>query len=168
MEILDLLKNLKKIEPDKEYQKRSLEIILSDSHLPVAAVLEQSRMAVLWETLKLGSAIVLASLLLLLISGGFSGGNSSQFNVASLNSGDLQAEAQAVDIQIRLTNIVYSETFSNRGSTAQSIGENKTSTVQAAPSEVEKQAVEKVQELGLTVSSSSKVSVDEALDKLSQ
>jgi hypothetical protein len=61
-------------------------------------------------SLEMGSAVVLTGLLLFLIVGGFSIWNTfSPFKLTSLDPTSLRAEAQAIDIQIRLTDIAYAD-----------------------------------------------------------
>lgn len=102
MDSLKILKQLKKIEPEKAYTERSLRSILST---------ERPRRLSFWrvmaESLEAGSAIVLVGAFLVLILGGFSGIRS--LNFTNLNPSSLKAEAEAIDIQIQLANLHYQD-----------------------------------------------------------
>lgn len=100
MNSLEILKKLKEIAPERYYAERSRTQILAT---------EQPRRLSPWrifaESLEAGSAMVLAGALLVLILGGFSGIN--VLNIASLNPTSLKAEADAIDMQIQLTDLSY-------------------------------------------------------------
>jgi len=100
MNSLEILKKLKEIVPDRYYAERSRTQILAT---------ERPRRLSPWrifaESLEAGSAMVLAGALLVLILGGFSGIN--VLNIASLNPTSLKAEADAIDMQIQLTDLSY-------------------------------------------------------------
>ncbi|TSC60592.1 MAG: hypothetical protein LiPW15_470 [Parcubacteria group bacterium LiPW_15] len=100
MNSLEILKKLKEIAPERYYAERSRAQILAT---------EQPRRLSPWkifaESMEAGSAMVLAGALLILILGGFSGIN--VLNIASLNPTSLKAEADAIDMQIQLTDLSY-------------------------------------------------------------
>lgn len=102
MNSLDILKKLKEIAPERYYMERSRTQILTTERPR-----KLSAWKVLVESLEAGSAMVLAGALLVLIFGGFSG--IKPLNIASLNPTNLRAEADAIDMQIQLTNISYND-----------------------------------------------------------
>src|SRR5271157_5112618 len=105
MDLLNLLKKLKNIEPDPRYTAESRSRIIGTSPSGVGGVWR----AVL-HSIQFGSAVALASVLLILIVGGFSAWQAfSPLKLSSLDPASLRAEAQAVDIQIQLTDIAYPE-----------------------------------------------------------
>ena len=110
MNSLEILKLLKKISSDPLYAERSKVRILNT---PLPRKLSVWR--VIFESLEVGSAIVLAGGFLVLILGGFSG--LQMFNVANLNPTSLKAEADAIDAQIQLTNLDYQDFARQKEST---------------------------------------------------
>jgi hypothetical protein len=113
MDLINLLKELKQIEADRAYTSRSRSLIVGTSR--------PGGVAGVWRTvvhsIQFGSAVALASVLLILIVGGFSAWQAfSPFKLSSLDPASLRAEAQAVDIQIQLTDIAYPEPSLERGS----------------------------------------------------
>jgi hypothetical protein len=142
------LKELKSISPDAGYTRRSRSLL-------VEAPITQKPLSpwrVLVTSFQFGSAIALTAVLLLVIIGGFSAWKMiSPFRLGSLDPASLQAEAEAIDIQIELTNLAYPEV--NRGASA----ETTPRTTQAAPAPTTEAA-----------SSEATVGVDEALDILAE
>lgn len=156
MELQELLKQFKRIEPDAGYTRRSRSLIV-EAPLPERPLLSPWR--IFTHSLQLGSAIALVGVLLILVLGGFSSWKFlSPFRLSSLDPSSLQAEAQAIDVQIHLTDINYVEPG------------NQTTTVKTALPAKAKQAAEKeAQNLGLTSASSSQpLTIDGVLDRLAQ
>lgn len=100
------LKNLKNIAPDSDYVRRSRSLLVA---APVTRKpLSPWRLVV--TSFQFGSAIALTAVLLLIVIGGFSAWKFvSPFRLGSLDPASLRAEAEAVDIQIELTNLAYPE-----------------------------------------------------------
>lgn len=153
MHLKELLKRIREIEPDATYATRSRHLIMGggiNREEPVAL----SPWQIFLQSLQFGSAIALFAVLLILIVGGFSTWKFlSPLRLTGLEPTSLEAEAQAVDIQIQLTDIVYSEPLGL---------DNKTSTSPYGD-EVKKQA----ENLGIKTTPP-KITIDEALDLLSQ
>ncbi|MDO8516443.1 MAG: hypothetical protein Q7S28_04275 [bacterium] len=106
MKLLTLLKQLHTIEPDKEYVARSRAHILATPRSPRRALLIE----ILMHSIESGSAIALAGLVLVAVVGGVSLMNQvSPLGLSSLDPAGLKAEADAVDIQIQLTDLNYRE-----------------------------------------------------------
>ena len=103
-DIIELLKTLKTIEPDREYAARSRALIIEAA--------QPGRLPHLWvrfvQTLEVGAAFALLALFAVLFVGG---GLFTPLRTSSLDSSSLRAEAQAIDIQIQLTNINYQATL---------------------------------------------------------
>jgi len=157
MDLFKLLKQLKNIEPDRDFKERSRYLILETSG-------PRQKTVSGWLLHNLGNAAALAlgSLLLLLMMGSFSAWTIfSPARLSALDPASLRAEAQAIDIQIQLTNLGYSLTSSTAGL-------NETTPATAAP---QKTITINNQKLQITISSSSAtgtISIDEALDRLSE
>lgn len=100
MNTQELIKKLKEILPGREYAENSKRTILAMEQYP-----RWSFIGSLTESLGAGVAIVLAGALLILVMGGFSSFN--PFSLKSLDPAGLKAEAEAIDIQIRLSNLDY-------------------------------------------------------------
>ncbi len=103
-----ILHKLRTIEPDQRYTDRSLN-----------AIIGSPRNSKRWLSLTLlhiaeyGSAVALVSLLFLVMLGNSSLNSLfSPIQSGSLNSGGLRAEAEAIDIQIKLLDVDYIESSS--------------------------------------------------------
>ena len=109
MELHDILKQLKTIEPDAEYARRSKERILAVAKGDFTAPrIIDWRMVV--RTLQSGTAIALAGILLLIAVGGFSVWTFLKpFGLAGLDPAGLRAEAQAIDIQLQIAGLEYED-----------------------------------------------------------
>src|ERR1700722_12827173 len=107
MKFLDILKQLKMIEPDATYAENSKRAILS------SPVLEKSTgpfgvRRVVIHILETAFAAGLAVLFIVFITGGFSGtGLSPAAPFAAVDPSTLKAEAQAVNMQIKLADLAY-------------------------------------------------------------
>ncbi|MEK7193221.1 MAG: hypothetical protein AAB652_00315 [Patescibacteria group bacterium] len=165
MELLELLKQLKKIEANKEYAAKSRRVLLNIQKEIAAPRISLGRL--LLQTLQTGSTIVLAGLLLLLIFGGFSVGKYlTPFRLSSLNPEGLRAEADAIDIQIQLTDLNYKETD------VPLILPVISSTVSVDPA-ITKEVAKQAKELGINISQTSTtpteaVTIEKALEELSK
>ncbi|MEK7212663.1 MAG: hypothetical protein AAB686_03220 [Patescibacteria group bacterium] len=109
MNLIQLIRKLKSIEPDPAYTRRSRSLIV-ETPMTVRPIMN------LWQVvvrgLQFGSAIALTGVLLILVLGGFSVWKAlSPFQLTSLDPASLKAEAEAVDAQIQITEIVYPETL---------------------------------------------------------
>lgn len=156
MELQELLKQFKNIGPDAGYTRRSRSLIV-EAPMPERPLLSPWR--IFTHSLQLGSTIALVGVLLVLVLGGFSSWKFlSPFRLSSLDPSSLQAEAQAIDIQVHLTDINYVEP------------ENQTTTAKTSADTKAKQAAEKeARSLGLTFASSSEpLTIDGVLERLSQ
>jgi hypothetical protein len=102
MNSLEILKKLKGIVPERYYSERSRTQILATERPR-----RLSAWRILAESLEAGSAMVLVGALLILVIGGFSG--IKPLNIVSLNPTNLQAEADAIDMQIQLTDLSYKD-----------------------------------------------------------
>lgn len=166
MDLLKLLRQLQSIEPGEDYARRSKQIILGTPTRSGGIFPYLSRWFI--HGVQMGSSVVLAVLLFVVIVGGFSIWSAiTPFNLASLDPKSLRAEAEAVDIQIQLTNIAYSEP----------VHPVETTTPAVAPStppvkeEVKEQAKKQAENLGFAPATSSEetvIEVDEALDRLAE
>ena len=111
MNILEILKKLNKISADPVYSERAKSRILNTAQPRRISVWR-----VIFESVEVGSAIVLAGAFLVLILGGFSG--LEMFNVTNLNPTSLKAEAEAIDAQIELANLNYQDFAQQKETTA--------------------------------------------------
>jgi len=108
MNLEELLKKFQSIEARKSYRERSRRLIIA--HTKQTKVPRLTLAQILFRGLETGSSIVLAGLLILIIAGGFSVGRFlTPFRFSSLNPEGLKAEAEAIDIQIRLSDLTYNE-----------------------------------------------------------
>lgn len=159
MDLLETLKKFKKLEPEAGYTLRSRKIILSHGKARSWFLFKETLVSILQS----GSAIALTAVLLVLVLGGFSVWKFfSATNPVGIDVAGLRAEAEAIGIQIQLTNIAYQESGLL----------NETSTIPLSnllPRQTTKSPRAAKQTENLPVSSTStSVLIDEALDKLSQ
>lgn len=145
MNDLEILKQLKKIIPDPLYAERAKTRILS-----AAQPRRISAWKIIFESLEVGSAIVLAGAFLVLILGGFSGLRG--LNVANLNPTSLKAEAQAIDAQIDLANLNYQD-FTRQKETTAALALPKAKSPKVS---------------GTPLATSSPIGIDDALKALSE
>ena len=155
MNLLELLKKLKEIEPDKHYTQESRSVILS------TPLKEKSPSYFDWPTILSPAyfkkmATFSIGLTVLVIIGGAVINFLSPVKFSSLDPATLKAEAEAIDIQIHLANLTYTEETGN---------ETTLPTVSTLPPKVEKQA----QNIGIpsATSSISDFGIDDILEKLS-
>ncbi|KKW45316.1 MAG: hypothetical protein A3A43_03150 [Candidatus Liptonbacteria bacterium RIFCSPLOWO2_01_FULL_56_20] len=163
MKLESVLKNLQHIEADRGYTKRSRNLILS-SGLPTFSF--QNSWQVALRALQSGSAIALAGLLLVLTLGGFSAWQFlSPFQISSLDPASLKAEAQAIDIQVQLTQVSYYEPLPSEGVTS-----SIPVALRLEASAIKREAEAQAQNLGLktATSSPSEPSIDETLERLGE
>src|SRR3989344_7831655 len=164
MEPIELLKKLKGIKPNRDYSRKSRMVLLGhrESHMPV---LSFSFGEIAAGVFRSGWAIALTAVLLLLTIGSFSFLKFlSPATTAVVDLTGLRAEAQDIDTQIELTNIVYNSSL---------YIENKTSTASIVlPRTKLPRAVVKKEELKPnatgTENASTETTIDYALDALSQ
>ncbi|MDO8504654.1 MAG: hypothetical protein Q7S36_02260 [Candidatus Liptonbacteria bacterium] len=157
MDSLELLKQLKQIKPEKLYAECSRSQILATER-PVRL----SVWRIFAESLEAGSAMVLVGAFLVLILGGFSGFKA--LNIFNLNPTGLRAEADAIDMQIQLTDLSYDD-FSS------AIASRKESTTPMAISGSAPKKVSEPEDGGKATSSEPEtrvVGIDEALRALSE
>ena len=146
MELLELLKQFKKIEPDRAYRRRSRAFVLSTARSDVP----QRRWRVVFPVVRLAGVF---TVILLVVAGGvtlFSSPLFKSFRLSTLDPANLRAEAEAIDIQIQLTDLTYRDVYEAGG------------TNESTP------ALEKAYSLGIpaAVSSSLEITIDQALEKL--
>jgi len=161
MDVLNLLKQLKNIEPDRTRAEESKFIILNENPTPPKTGIFRVWQLTL-RSMETGSAIALAGVVLILILGGFGKIQTfSPLNLSGLDHAGLRAEAEAIDAQIQLTNLIYQEPA-------------EISVLNSTPSLAEKEAVSPKTESAVvetpTEASSSlpEIGIDEALDILAE
>ncbi|MBI2033645.1 MAG: hypothetical protein HYT13_00930 [Candidatus Liptonbacteria bacterium] len=154
MNLLELLKKLKGVEPDKHYTEKSRLIILST---PLAKKLKYTSP---WlPQLKFIGAFAIASLIFFILLGGFSNSKfSAPLKLSNLDPVGLKAEADAIDIQIQLTDIHYQESSGAENESTQALPLNN----------VQKQAENLSLKNQTPSTSTPEITIDEALDRLSR
>lgn len=167
MELIELLKKLKNIKPDSDYSRKSRMVVLSckENRLPIFSF---SLKEIASGVLHSGWAMALTAIFLFLTIGSFSVLKIlSPATTAVVDLTGLKAEAQAIDAQIELTNVVYNA----------SVGiENKTSTSSIilretkSPKAATKQAGDEVRSNAAdsTENVPAQQTIDSALDILSR
>lgn len=104
MDLFAALKNLKSIEADKNYTAKSRGIILGGNRRPL------SFSGFVFRGLETAASLALAGLLIFAILGGIAAWDvSAPAGKIALNPENLRAEAEAIDIQIKLIGLDYEE-----------------------------------------------------------
>lgn len=112
MNLLEILKQLKNIEPDKDFSAKSLNFILRRTTAPMERNRYALNAANVWyfvrNNVEFGASLAMMVFVMYIMLGGFASWKwSAPLQVANLDPAALKAEAQAVDLQIRLTNLNY-------------------------------------------------------------
>ncbi len=164
MEIQEILKKFKQINPDADYTKRSRSFIVQTPFVVAPPITSPWR--AFMQSLQFGSAIALVGATVILIVGGFSSWRAlSPFRIASLDIAALQAEAEAVNMQVELTDINYRE--NNKPLIANSTPASSSAIV--AKKTVSSKVSEAAEQMGLSPATSSEsISIEEALYKLAE
>ncbi len=121
MELLETLKQLKKIEADKDYTTKSRSLILGERKTTA------SFLNIFLNTIEIGASFALAGVLIFVILGGLSRVEVFKpLQITALDPATIKAEAEAIDIQIKLTDVNYPASNEDlRGSTVASAQEIK-------------------------------------------
>lgn len=168
-----LLRELKNIKADPDYTARSRVYFVAGTAEPAfarATADKPARQLSVWQILsrsfQTSSAIVLTGILMLMALGGFSAWQFfSPVKLASLDPAGIRAEAQAIDIQIKLTDLNYAEslnpTLTQETSTVFTATGNPKPSFQPTTHPASPQT-------SAPVSSTEPLSIDQTLDRLSQ
>ena len=156
MNLLETLKQFKNIHPDATFSETSKRAILAT--MPAAAPWSARR--VLFAILETGVAVTLTGFFILLVMGGLSGSKLAPVQYSAIDPQGLRAEAQAIDIQIQLANLNYSE--SSPESTVAITGSAVKTGASIKPSLPEAGTTG-----GATTTTTSTLTIDQALQKLS-
>ncbi len=162
--MMDLLKQLKRITPDASFSARSrIELV---SQMP-ARVVRPSVWQLIGESFASAGALALVGMLLVVAVGGFSAWNVlTPLRIASLDPVGLTAEAEAIDIQIQLAGVGYTDLEAAESTPA----------IAGAPATEDRQSTathKLAKELGVleavaTTSDKKVTTLDEALDVLAE
>jgi hypothetical protein len=157
MDLFETLKKLKGIEPDRGFSLNSRNLILN-----TAPKIKIGVWNIILKNIELGAALALAGLLIFLTIGGFSAWRFlAPLQLTNLDPSSIRAEAEAIDIQIKLADLNYAEptstatSESTKMSAAAGQGNKNSSRSAGAPA-------------SQNSNSSSAISIDEALEKLSE
>ncbi len=173
MNLFDILKQFKTIEPDAQFTARSKAEILTS---PRPERLAMRGFFAFLRVMETSAAVVLAGLFILVLTGSFSGVHSiSPIQYSVIDPQGLHAEAEAIDMQIQLANVDYAQATATslsaaaiaKGSTVAtgtSVMRTAAVMVQASPTV----SSSSMQTAEVTSTSSSSITIDEALKKLSQ
>ena len=104
MDLLETLKQFKNIEPDRGFTKRSRNLILRE-HGAMPGFF-----SIFKNTLEVGASLALAGLMVFVILGGLASVRFFEpLEIAALDPANIRAEAEAIDIQIKLAGLDYEE-----------------------------------------------------------
>lgn len=106
MDLLKSLKKLNKIRPDQEYSIKSKLVVLNTQQLePTPSAFRLFAIS----SARFSTALAIVAVFIVMVIGGFSINKAGDEIIAGLDLRSLRAEAQAIDIQIELTRVVYEE-----------------------------------------------------------
>ena len=150
MELFEILKQFKNIEPDRGFTKRSRSSILRE-HVALPGFF-----SIFKNTLEVGASLALAGFMVFVILGGLASIRFFQpLEITALDPVSIRAEAEAIDIQIKLAGLDYEESVSP--------SPERESTISSAPSVAPKEEI-----VAETSSEDPDLSIDEALNLLSK
>ena len=156
IELTELLKELKKITADSYYTARVRAYFVQEKESRPIVRLTLAQL--IFNTFQTSSAIVLAGILMLAALGGLS---LSQFwspvKLTSLDPVGIRVEAQAIDIQIQLSNLNYTEILNPELTIETSTAITATGNPQSANPRPKE-----------TVSAAEPLTINAALDKLAE
>jgi hypothetical protein len=170
MELFDLLKNFKKIQPDAAYKESSKRAVLAE--MLQKRISAWRTIATIFET---GFAVALAIFFVLIITSQVPGislpgplttkiPGVSPAQLSVINPQTLRAEAQAVDIQIQLAQLTYQESTATIESTPQVAA----AIIAKRPAAIAASSSSTPAGTSTSSTSSSSLSIDQALQELSQ
>ncbi|MEK9173593.1 MAG: hypothetical protein AAB594_03425 [Patescibacteria group bacterium] len=106
MDLIKSLRKLNKIQPDQEYSRKSRLVVLNTQQLPPTP--SAFRLLAI-SSARFTTALAIVAIFILVVVGGFSINKTGDEIISGLDLRGLRAEAQAIDIQIELTRVVYEE-----------------------------------------------------------
>lgn len=166
MKLFDILKQFKTIEPDAQFTARSKREILFS---PRPERRTMRGVFAFLHVLETSAAVVLAGLFILVLTGSFSGGGSvAPIQYSVIDPAGLHAEAQAIDMQIQLANIDYPQATATAQSTIATGTHMNFAPTKLPTVGIPSATSSNIQIAGATSTTSSSVSVDDALKQLSQ
>jgi hypothetical protein len=158
MDIFELLKQLNKIEPDKNYTLLSKDKILNigKKNVEIFYTQPKPKLPVL---LRIVYSLSFVFSIFIIIFGAILFFKSFTPNLEALNPQAIKAEADAIDFQIQLSKIIYNTPENNLSKTVllQKIIKNETSTPKT-----------EVIEINTSTSTSTPITIEEVLDILSK
>ncbi len=163
MNLFELLEQFKHIEPDAAFSASSKRAILAQAELKESLAAPR----LLLRILEAGAAVALTGFFILILSGALSTSKFAPAQLSAIDPQSIRAEAQAIDIQIRLANVTY-QGGSNPESTVSSA---HPALIAGSPSEGASGAAAASSSTAsgnATSSATSTVSIDQALQSLAQ
>jgi hypothetical protein len=158
MDVVEILKKLKDIKPRKEFTETSRVLILNTAPKP-----KLNFWNILIKNIELGASLALAGLLIFLVIGGFSAWKMfSPIQISNIDPSALKAEAQAIDMQIQLANLSYQNVSASRS------GESTPPSAPAAANNTSNKNQAKPNPEASASTSTQLITIDEALQKLSE
>ena len=150
MDLIKILKQFKNVEPNGDFVKKSRLLILGEEKARPLGFFN-----VILRSVEAGATLALAGILVFVILGGISqNGLLEPPQITAINPAGIKAEAEAIDIQIRLTDVDYEE------AKAAVSGE---STIPFQKTEVDKTDGESI-----IIGETKTISVEEALELLAE
>jgi len=166
MDLFETLKQFKQIEPDASYKETSKRAVLAT--LPREPLSFKKTLATFVET---GLAFSLVAFFILLATGQFFGSETpyvSPIQLSVVNPDALHAEAQAIDMQIKLANLSYQESTTTISNSLTTSNTKAASKALIAPSVVSETSPDSESLAAATSTPSSTISIDQALEQLGE
>ncbi len=168
MKLSQIFAQFRRIDPDPQYSEKSKRVILAHPRETVSV--RGAGIMVFLRALETGAALVLAGFFLLLATGSFSRNKYlAPVRYSVIDPTGLQAEAQAIDIQIRLANLDYSEATSTAAQSTTPVAGTAAHLFSLAAKDASSTASSTATGIAASsTASSTSLSVNDALQALSQ
>lgn len=159
MNLENILKQFKLIEPDAAYKDHSKRALLASAEIASPWSVRRT----LLQIVETGVAVALAGFFIFLVAGGFAGSGLSPVQYAAIDPAGIRAEARAIDIQIQLANVNYAPTAAESTPASAAPAPKRATPAKALPAA----AVQNATGSAATSTALPTLSIDEALQKLS-
>jgi hypothetical protein len=168
MNLLELLKQFKNIEPNPAFKEQSKRAVLASA--PAMAVVPGGwgTQRTIWKIIETAAAVALTGFFVLLITGSLSDFAFSPVQYSAIDPQSLHAEAQAIDMQIQLANLNYTEPSAATQSTVQIAGAKPGAPAAVSTPLMSASGTAAIASSTTVTNATGTVSVDQALQSLAQ
>lgn len=171
MNLIDILKQFKNIEPDAAYSATSKRAILATEPGAMPSMPRWSTRRIVFTIIETGAAVALTGFFIFLVVNGLNGTGLAPVQYAAINPQSLKAEAQAIDMQIEIANLNYTESAAESTAPIPSSPSGMAAKATAGLSNATTTATSSVSNASGSASgttTSTSVTIDQALQSLGQ